>query len=341
MWECARADNVPYYEHAMEKVKAVFNDVYEALHKIDRKKWTRYAFCPLSNCLQLVNNWADAFNVFIINARDQPIIAMLNIIYYTIMTWIEEERERKMKCKGLVCPRVNELLVLRGKRVNEFITRSSRSPRYEVSYVRQCFVVDIEKRTCSCELWQLGGIPCVHAVCVFRSLNKDPRKYVHQTYLKTTFLEVYSHTLEPLNGPIMWTKSSYPDILPTDIRVLPRRPKRCRRVDPSEAREKKEKEVAEKAKKASVKGIFKASRHEAVIHCKICGSVGHNVRTCPRKPAVAASSQPAATSSSQPATSIQPRASTQPATASSQPVAATPRPASTQPTRRSSRKKYI
>ncbi|GAA0141994.1 hypothetical protein LIER_03005 [Lithospermum erythrorhizon] len=164
MWECARADNVPYYEHAMEKVKAVFNDVYEALHKIDRKKWTR---------------------------------------------------------------------------------------------------------------------------------------------------------------------------------VLPRRPKRCRRVDPSEAREKKEKEVAEKAKKASVKGIFKASRHEAVIHCKICGSVGHNVRTCPRKPAVAASSQPAATSSSQPATSIQPRASTQPATASSQPVAATPRPASTQPTRRSSRKKYI
>ncbi|GAA0142903.1 hypothetical protein LIER_03700 [Lithospermum erythrorhizon] len=101
------------------------------------------------------------------------------------------------------------------------------------------------------------------------------------------------------------------------------RPKRCKRVDPSEAREKKEKEAAEKAKKARVEGIFKAPRHGAVIHCKICGSIGHNAKTCPRRPTVAASSQPATTSSSQPTTS------TQPAPASSQPIAAAPRPAST------------
>ncbi|GAA0186688.1 hypothetical protein LIER_33976 [Lithospermum erythrorhizon] len=40
---CAKAANVPYYEHSMEKVKTVSNDAYEALKKIDRKKWTRLA----------------------------------------------------------------------------------------------------------------------------------------------------------------------------------------------------------------------------------------------------------------------------------------------------------
>ncbi|GAA0164951.1 hypothetical protein LIER_20471 [Lithospermum erythrorhizon] len=78
----------------------------------------------------------------------------------------------------------------------------------------------------------------------------------------------------------------YPPIVPLDTRVLPRRLKRCRNKDDAERR----KEVGKQAeKKASKKGekqdaIFKASRKGAVMNCKICGGIGHNTRTCPRKP---------------------------------------------------------
>ncbi|GAA0149990.1 hypothetical protein LIER_09026 [Lithospermum erythrorhizon] len=123
------------------------------------------------------------------------------------MARIEEERETKEKRKGLVCPRVDELLKRRSKRSEEYIARSNGSPRYEVSSPNHNFIVNIEKKSCACGLWQLGGVPCVHAVCVYRALNKDPRKFVHEALLKTTFLEVYNHTLEPLNGPTMWTKA--------------------------------------------------------------------------------------------------------------------------------------
>ncbi|GAA0171799.1 hypothetical protein LIER_25751 [Lithospermum erythrorhizon] len=59
---------------------------YEALRNTDPRKWARYDFRPGRDCLELVNNLVERFNVFIIKARDQPIITMLNIIYYTIMT---------------------------------------------------------------------------------------------------------------------------------------------------------------------------------------------------------------------------------------------------------------
>ncbi|GAA0139557.1 hypothetical protein LIER_01077 [Lithospermum erythrorhizon] len=89
---------------------------------------------------------------------------MLNTIYHTIMARIEEERENKEKWKGLVCLRVDELLKKKSKRNEEYITRSSGSPRYEVSSADHSFVVDIEKKSCACGLWQLGEVSCVHAV---------------------------------------------------------------------------------------------------------------------------------------------------------------------------------
>ncbi|GAA0156766.1 hypothetical protein LIER_14177 [Lithospermum erythrorhizon] len=145
-----------------------------------------------------------------------------------------------------------------------------------------------------------------------KALNKDPRKFVHESFLKTTFLEVYIHTLEPFNGPTMWTKSPYHDILPSDIRMLLGRPKRCRRVDPSEQRDKAEKADAEKAKKVKPEGVFKASRHGTVIHSKICGTPSHNARNCPRRPGLTSSSQPAP--ATVPGASTQPLPQTQPPT---------------------------
>ncbi|GAA0174367.1 hypothetical protein LIER_27770 [Lithospermum erythrorhizon] len=147
------------------------------------------------------------------------------------MTRLVDEQEKKMKIKGVVGPNVSKVLREREKHIHEYITRPSGSPRYEVTSAKHSFVVDVEKKICSCGLWQLGGIPCVHVVCVYRSHNKNPRKYVHPILTKPTLLTVYSHFLESLRGPTFWTKSPYPDILPPELRVLPRKPKRCRQKD--------------------------------------------------------------------------------------------------------------
>ncbi|GAA0166791.1 hypothetical protein LIER_21868 [Lithospermum erythrorhizon] len=163
---CDRASNEPYFERKMQQLRNVTVEGYETLRNIDPRKWKRYAFRPRTNCLELVNNWAEAFHIFIIKARDQPIITMLNTIYHTIMTRIVEEREKKLKCKGSVGSRIDKVLEKREETLYDFIVKASGSPRYEVTSTHHSFLVDIEKKECSCVLWQLGDTPCMHAVCV-------------------------------------------------------------------------------------------------------------------------------------------------------------------------------
>ncbi|GAA0179086.1 hypothetical protein LIER_42196 [Lithospermum erythrorhizon] len=98
----------------------------------------------------------------------------------------------------MTCPRVNEDLMKCETKIFDYITRSSGSPSYEVTYAKHGFVVDIDKNHFSCGMWQLDGMPCVHAVCVYKSHNKGPKKFVHQDFHKSTWLNVYSQFLEPL-----------------------------------------------------------------------------------------------------------------------------------------------
>ena len=49
---------------------------------------------------------------------------------------------------------------------------------FEVRSGSQAFTVNEPKTTCTCRMWQLSGIPCVHATKVILYINKTPESYV-------------------------------------------------------------------------------------------------------------------------------------------------------------------
>nr|GEX13080.1 multidrug resistance-associated protein 5 [Tanacetum cinerariifolium] len=53
---------------------------------------------------------------------------------------------------------------------------------FEVRLGSEGFTVNEEKRTCSCTMWQLSGIPCVHATKVIFLINM-----VHESYVPVWF----------------------------------------------------------------------------------------------------------------------------------------------------------
>lgn len=62
------------------------------------------------------------------------------------------------------------------------------------------FKVDKGKKTCSCRVWQLSGIPCEHGFVVIYHLRKNPDLYIDDWYKKSKFECLYDHYIYPLTS---------------------------------------------------------------------------------------------------------------------------------------------
>ncbi|KAK0602496.1 hypothetical protein LWI29_034035 [Acer saccharum] len=69
-------------------------------------------------------------------------------------------------------------------------------------------IVDIDKKTCACNRWQLIGIPCIHGISAPLSSNRDPIDYIHNKYKKENFIKAYAPVIYGINGPMMWPKTN-------------------------------------------------------------------------------------------------------------------------------------
>ncbi|KAL9679647.1 hypothetical protein QQ045_017513 [Rhodiola kirilowii] len=119
------------------------------------------------------------------------------------------------------------------------------------------------KYSCGCQIWDLTGIPCVHACSTINYLREDVNKFVHETYKREIFLKTYQFIIEAIPGPIEWPAVEGDPILPPLFRRQGGRPKklRIRAVDEPVNPHRKRKKCV-------------------VMHCGKCGLPGHNVRNC-------------------------------------------------------------
>ena len=134
--------------------------------------------------------------------------------------------------------------------------------RFEVKNRLISFIVDISKRTCSCQKWDIFGIPCYHAIsCIFFN-RKVVEKCTNDCYRVSTHKACYELVIDPINGQNIWTPTGHPPVQPPIKRRPPSRPKKKRAREPNEP------------SKGHSKGLGIAKR------CKSCGKIGHNKRSC-------------------------------------------------------------
>jgi SWIM zinc finger len=59
------------------------------------------------------------------------------------------------------------------------------------------YIVDLEKKTCSCRAWQLQGFPCAHAISVILGRCEDPQLYVDKCFSLDAYRLTYCNTIFP------------------------------------------------------------------------------------------------------------------------------------------------
>ncbi|XP_019157212.1 PREDICTED: uncharacterized protein LOC109153808 [Ipomoea nil] len=151
---------------------------------------------------------------------------------------------------------------------------------YEIKKGRQQFKVKLAGRSCSCNSWDLSGIPCPHAICAIFDTGRDPEEYIDSCYSKESYLRTYAHTLQPMNGELFWPKTQFEEILAPIPKKMAGRPKRKRNREANEVPT-RQKPSTTTTTMGSVK--TRVSKRGKQMHCSLCKNPGHYKRTCPNR----------------------------------------------------------
>ncbi|GJT56504.1 receptor-like cytoplasmic kinase 176 [Tanacetum coccineum] len=209
----------------------------------------------------------------LLDARDSPIITSLEYVREYLMKRIVIVQKIIQKSNGPLTPVVTKVFNKIKEAASECSVYWNGSDLFQVKgpYQDQC-VVNLNQNTCSCRKWEISGIPCKHAIAAIHDMADNgmdvgtPEDWVHESYKLQTWMNVYAHKINPINGRDMWSKFECP------TKLLP--PKKAPQIGrPPKNRKKSKGEIA------MVKG-HKLTRKGTTVTCSNCKGIGHNKRGC-------------------------------------------------------------
>ncbi|CAH9122936.1 unnamed protein product [Cuscuta epithymum] len=125
-----------------------------------------------------MNNLSEAFNSTIMVARDKPIVTMCEWIRTYLMSRIATLRSKLNMWQHRVMLKPKKRLDREIEHGGNLQPTWATDRTFEVEHTQfvHRFVVDLQKRTCTYNYWQLIGIPCRHAVAgmSYRGLGIQP-----------------------------------------------------------------------------------------------------------------------------------------------------------------------
>src|SRR4051812_7978576 len=145
-------------------------------------------------------------------------------------------RERVDRWKHRIMPRPRIRLDKEVEHAGNWILNWSGDTLWQVEHIhtRNSFIVDTSKKTCTCNFWELVGIPCRYAVAALGFKNQRPEDFVDDYYSKVAYAKCYNYSVSPINGQDMWPEVDMEEMLPPSYKRGPGRPKKLRRREPGE-----------------------------------------------------------------------------------------------------------
>ncbi|KAL5574033.1 hypothetical protein UlMin_023630 [Ulmus minor] len=244
MWSVGNCVFIHNFQQEMEKMKMDSPSAFEWLAAKDPRHWSRAFLREGAKCDMFCNNMCEAFNSAIVQARDKPIITLLEMIRTYMMKRLTRKRAEIEKWKHPVGPKVYRY-VEKIKSLSVYCTLNfSGNNTFQVEAgLQNQFVVDLEGRTCACRKWQL----------------------IDSYYKKESYIKAYQPVIYNLNGPKMWPTTDNLPVQCPDFTKQRGRPKKSRNLQGDEVKK---------------GGTSKLRKNYYVGRCRICGQRGHNKRSC-------------------------------------------------------------
>ena len=172
----------------------------------------------------------------ILEARDKPILAMLEWIRIKLMTKQYKKQKGIEKYIGKVCPNIQDKLEKLKHESIPFSATPIVSFLYEVDNSRERHVVDLARKARNCRIWDLIGLPCKHGISAIVKNLEKVEEYVHPCYWKETFVETYKEIIQLMPGQFEWVETNQPALIASHVYKPPGKPPKQRKRDPEKPR---------------------------------------------------------------------------------------------------------
>ncbi|XP_071905882.1 uncharacterized protein [Coffea arabica] len=184
-----------------------------------------------------VNNLNESFNNYILKARDEPIVTLLEFFRRKLMQQLTLKRQGMEKYRDRLCPNIVEKLSKSVEKGKHCIAIFDGVKSFEVDGFNRTSVLNLRRKNCSCCAFQLTGILCVRAISAIQNMGMKVENYVDECYSKEAYLKAYAYSIGAVPSKEHWIDSEMQLLNRPFLKKQLGRSKKLRRRDPDEPRD--------------------------------------------------------------------------------------------------------
>lgn len=257
----AHAVRLDSFKSFTEQIKRVSSKAYDWLSQIEPEYWTNALFKGeqynhiTANAGELYSNW-------IKEVRELPITRKVEVLVHKITELMSTRQTDSNECSSRLTPSKEQKLLQETSKAHGLKVLISSETLFEVH--DDCTnVVNTEKWDCTCQGWKVNGLPCCHAIAVFRHTSKNVYDYCSKYFTIDSLRVTYSKSINHLQLDL-YTPSNEN----TDLEVAHVLPPLTSRPPCSQHQQKE------------TKTPRVAAGSGRIVSCSKCKEVGHNKATC-------------------------------------------------------------
>ncbi|XP_054786991.1 uncharacterized protein LOC129293202 [Prosopis cineraria] len=227
---------------------------------IDRWALSRFPFRRWDN---IVTNLAESFNLWLVKEINHNVCVLIHEHQEKLAKELYASKEAMIEWKNGVGLNV-EAKLKENVLMAEVMEAEYYGPnRILVRTGLTNFSVNLAFRDCTCQAWQMSGIPCTHACAAIKRVHDDVYAYVEECYLLSSQQKIYNSTMIPveINDMPRLNALALNDDMPQTSLKPPMTTRPPGRPPQSTRRESQ-------------------FQHKKAYHCSRCQEAGHTRKSC-------------------------------------------------------------
>ncbi|KAJ9565717.1 hypothetical protein OSB04_001683 [Centaurea solstitialis] len=202
LWGAAKTYRLTEYDRLLKEIGDVSQDAITYLNKNHNKIWSRSKFGTTSKCDYITNNIYQ--NHLILGL----VHCVINLCFprcdrEKIMKRFDKNRRVVKNWNGSLVPIAKNYL----NNISKAICRSSNT-QAEVKCNGRRWEVSLDEKKCSCRVWQVKGIPCVHIAAFIAFIRDDWEKYVDAYFTIEKYKKAYALEIAPMPDNDQWMEKT-------------------------------------------------------------------------------------------------------------------------------------